>query len=173
MKKLALVLVFLVILAVGAFAEHPGGWGIGIVGQSHFDWNGFAGSPGAALSLKAPQKPIFWGVSARIKNNYFGVSVTGDYYLIDKRLTPDINFGWYLGIGGYAGFYHVGGDSNYNGLGVGARVPIGIYVFPVNFFEVFIDIAPSLGLGINFGDKGGLELPAGGLGADLGVRFWL
>ena len=173
MKKLVLVLVFMFILAIGAFAEHPGGWGIGIVGQSHFFGNELAGNWGGALSLKAPQKPIFWGINARIKNNYFGVSVTGDYYLIDKRLIPDINFGWYLGIGGYAGFYHVGGDGNYNGLGVGARVPIGIYVFPVRFFEVFIDLAPSLGLGVNFGDEIGLKIPAGGLGADLGVRFWL
>jgi hypothetical protein len=172
MKKLVLVLAFLVILAVSAFAEHPGGWGIGIVGQGHLDWNGFKGSSGAALSLKMPQKPLFWGISARIMKDYFGVSATGDYYIIDKRLIPDINFGWYFGIGGYAGFYHVGGD-NYSGLGVGARVPIGIYIIPVNFFEVFIDVAPSLGLGIYLGNKSGLELPAGGLGADLGVRFWL
>ena len=173
MKTLVLVLVFLVILAVGAFAEHPGGWGIGIVGQSDFEWDGFAGYGGAALSLKVPQLPIFWGISARIKNNYFGINVTGDYYIIDKRLTSGINFGWYLGISGYAGFYHVGGDSNYNGLGVGARVPIGIYIIPVRFFEVFLDVAPSLGLGVNFGGVNGFDLPAGGLGADLGVRFWL
>jgi hypothetical protein len=173
MKKLVLVLALLVILAIGAFAEHPEGWGIGIVGQSHFDWNGFKGSPGAALSLKAPQWPIFWGINARIRNSYFGLSVTGDYYMVDKRLTPDINFGWYIGIGGYAGFYHVGGDSSYNGLSVGARVPVGIYIIPVSFFEVFLDVAPSLGLGIYLGNKSGLELPAGGLGADLGVRFWL
>jgi hypothetical protein len=173
MKKLVLVLAFLVFMAVGAFAEHPSGWGIGIVGQSNFAWNGFTGYPGAALSLKTPQKPIFWGINARIKNSFFGVSVTGDYYIIDKRLTPDINFGWYFGIGGYADFYHVGGDSSYNGLGVGARVPIGIYIIPVSFFEVFIDVAPSLGLGIKFGNESGLELPAGGLGADLGIRFWL
>jgi hypothetical protein len=173
MKKLVLVLVLTVILAVGAFAEHPGGWGIGIVGQGHLDWNGFSGSPGAALSLKVPQKPIFWGISARIKNSYFGVSATGDYYIIDKSLMPEINLGWYLGIGGYAGFYHVSGDSSYNGLGVGARVPIGIYIIPVSFIEVFIDVAPSLGLGIYLGNKSGLELPAGGLGADLGIRFWL
>jgi len=173
MKKLVLILALMVYMAVGAFAEHPDGWGIGIVGQGHLDWNGFKGSPGAALSLKMPQKPIFWGISARIMSNYLGVSVTGDYYLIDKRLTPDINLGWYLGIGGYAGFYHVSGDGSYNGLGAGARVPIGIYIIPVDFFEVFVDVAPSLGLGIYLGNKSGLELPAGGLGADIGVRFWL
>jgi len=124
---------------------------------------------GRRLSLKAPQKPIFWGISAGIdtKNDIFGLNVTGDYYLLDQRLTPDFNFGWYLGIGGYAGFYHVGED---NGLGVGARVPIGIYIFPVPFFEIFLDVAPSLG--INLGTVNGLKFPAGGLGADLGIRFW-
>jgi hypothetical protein len=168
MKKLALLLAFLVFLAVGAFAEHPGGWGIGIVGQSHFNW-GFAGYPGAALSLKVPQQPIFWGISAGIdtKNDFFGVNVTGDYYLVDQRLTNDFNFGWYLGIGVYAGL-QLGGD---NGLGVGARVPIGIYILPVPFFEIFLDVAPSLG--INFGTASGLKFPAGGPGADIGIRFWL
>jgi hypothetical protein len=173
MKKLVLVLVFLVILAAGAFAEHPGGWGIGVMGQSNFDWDGFANSWGAALSLKAPQLPIFWGINGRIRNDYFGLSVTGDYYIIDQTITPDINFGWYFGIGGYAGFYHVGENIDYNGLGFGARVPIGIYFIPVRFFEVFLDVAPSLGLGINFGNKSGMDLPAGGLGVDLGVRFWI
>jgi hypothetical protein len=174
MKKLVLVFAFLVIITIGVFAEHPGVWGIGIVGQGHLNWS-FAGypDPGVALSLKTPQKPIFWGINARIKRNYFGVSVTGDYYLVDQRLTPDFNFGWYLGIGGYAGFYNVSGDSGYFGLGAGARVPIGIYFFPVSFFEVFLDLAPSLGLGINFGNGVDPDFPAGGMGADLGVRFWL
>jgi hypothetical protein len=172
LKKLVLVLTLLVILAVSVFAEHPGGWGIGVVGQSNYDWDGFAGYWGAALSLKAPQLPIFWGISARIANSYLGLNVTGDYYLLDQTIVRNGNLGWYLGLGGYAGFYH-NGDSNYNGLGVGARLPIGIYIIPLRFFEVFFDIAPSLGLGMNFGSKGGLNLPAGGLGADLGVRFWL
>jgi len=174
MKKLVLVLALSVILAVGAFAEHPGGWGIGIMGQRHFKWAGFAGNWGGSLSLKVPQKPVFWGLSLHTEpeTNYFGLSATGDYYLIDKKLKPDINFGYYFGIGSYAGFYHFGGDKNLYGIGAGARVPIGIYFFPVSFFEVFVDVAPSLGLEINIGNGSGPNFPAGGLGADLGVRFW-
>ena len=173
MKKLILVLAFLLILTIGAFAEHPGGGGIGIVGQSHFEWKEFKGSPGAALSLKMPEKPVYWGINVRLNGSDFWVSVTGDNYIVDKRLLPDINLGWYLGVGAYAGFFHVGGDSSYSSLGGGARVPIGIYVFPMSFFEVYVDVAPSLGLEILFGNKSGPYFPAGGLGADLGIRFWL
>jgi hypothetical protein len=172
MKKLMLVLLFSVILVVGAFAEHPGGWGIGIVGQSSLDWKGFDNSWGAALSLKAPQWPIYLGINGRIRTDYFGLSLTGDYYIIDQTIVPNVNFGWYFGLGGYAGFYHVGEDIDYNGLALGARMPIGIYIIPVRFFEIFLDVAPSLGLGMNFGNKSGLDLPAGGFGADFGVRFW-
>jgi len=170
MKKLVLVLALTVILAVGAFADHPSGWGIGVVGQSDFAWDGFAGHPGAALSLKAPQLPIFWGINARIWSDVLGLNVTGDYYLIDKTLVPDVNFGWYFGLGGQVGFYHVG--SGYNWVEVGARAPIGIYIIPLSFLEVFLDVAPSLGLGVNFGNRTGLEFPLGGIGADVGIRFW-
>ena len=60
MKKLVWLLAFLVFLVVGAFAEHPGGWGIGIVGQSHNDWVGVAGYWGGAFRLKH-LRSLFFG----------------------------------------------------------------------------------------------------------------
>jgi hypothetical protein len=173
MKKLVLTLVLLMILSVSAFAGHPSGWGIGIVGQYNLGWDGFDSALGAALSLKTPKIPLYWGINLNMRNNYFSSTLTGDYYFLDSTLVNDVNFGCYVGIGFYAGFYHVGGDNNYNGLGAGARLPIGIYIIPVKFFEVFLDVAPSLGLGFNFGDEFEIKIPSGGLGLDIGFRFWI
>jgi opacity protein-like surface antigen len=172
MKKLILiVLLGLVIATAGVFADHPAGWGIGVEGQYNFAWEGFEGGSGAALSLKAPQLPIFWGISLSFRDDTFGISVTGDKYITDKALIPDINLGWYLGLGGYVGLLHW---SGYNMINFGARLPIGLSWRPLDFLELFLDVAPSLGLGIYFGDYVGdnFEFPEGGLGMDIGVRLW-
>jgi hypothetical protein len=173
MRKLVLMLFLAMVFSVSAFAEHPSGWGVGLVGQYNLDWDGFDRAWGGALSLKAPNVPVYWGINLNYRTNYFDFSLTGDYYLFDKTLVNEINFGWYLGVGAYAGFYYYGGDSNYYGLGAGARLPVGIYIIPVNFFEVFLDVAPCLGLGFNFGNEFKIKIPAGGLGVDIGFRIWL
>ena len=175
MKKLWLVFVLLAIMAVGAFAERPNGWGIGVMWAPNYGWDRAPYWNNASLSLKAPQMPIYWGINAHLRNNFFGLNVTGDYYLYDQTIMPDINFGWYFGLGGYAGFYSVGGDNSYFGLTAGARAPIGVYVIPIkNFLEVFFNLAPSLGVRFGLGNNGGgIDFPAGGLGGELGVRIWL
>lgn len=168
MKKIALLLVLTACLAVGAFADHPSGWGVGIMGQYGFAWDGFTGNAGAALSLKAPQLPIYWGINMDIYHGYFGLGVTGDYYLIDQRLVDSINFGWYFGVGGYAGLGFYGDLA----LSLGARLPIGIYLIPLETdalsLELFLDIAPSLGLQA----LPSFHFPAGDLGVDMGLRLW-
>jgi len=176
MKKLVIALTIALGISVGAFAVHPSGWGIGILGQGGFAWDGFAGSGGAALSLKAPRVPIYWGINLDIRQHGFGLGVTGDSYIIDNTLVKekDIDFGWFLGLGVYASFYSYNYQSSYwTSMRSGARVPIGIYILPVNFLEFFLDLAPSLGVGFYFGDYAdAFHFPEGGIGADFGIRFW-
>ena len=174
MKKLILILVLSILIGGAAFANHPSGWGIGIVGQYGLAWDGFAGRPGAALSLKAPSMPIYWGIGLDFETDYYGVSLTGDYLLIDQIIVRDVNFGWFIGLGGYGGInFRTAGNDTTMGLGFGARVPFGIYIIPVNFFEIFLDIAPSLGVSMALGDNSNFKFPAGGLGFEIGLRLWL
>ena len=174
MKKIAFVFILAVLISLGAFADHPSGWGVGVVGQGGFAWDGFAGSGGAALSLKAPQLPIYWGLNLDIRQHGFGIGVTGDSYILDNTLVRNINFGWFLGLGAYAGFYSYGYEPTYwTSIRGGVRVPVGIYILPVNFLELFLDLAPSLGVGFYFGDyPDAFHFPEGGIGADFGIRFW-
>ena len=171
MKKFLVVFILLVLMSVSAFADHPSGWGVGVVGQGSFGWGG-AGSGGAALSLKTPKSPIYWGINLGLRKNVFAVNVTGDYLLTDNTINRDFNFGWFLGLGAYAGIFLYTGSESGISLSAGARAPIGIYFFPVDFLEIFFDLAPSLGLGLGIGDRSGIEFPEGGVGADIGVRFW-
>jgi len=174
MKKTVIVLLLSLLLSAGAFADHPSGWGIGIVGQYNLAWDGFDGSPGLSLSLKAPQMPIYWGINVDLGKHLVGFNITGDYLIIDQPLVREVNLGWYLGLGGYVGFYKYSFETtDWVSLRAGARLPIGIYIVPVKFFEVFVDVAPSLGMGMYFGDyDDSFNFPEGGLGLDLGLRFW-
>jgi hypothetical protein len=160
-------------VTAGVFAEHPNGLGIGVVGQYNSSWDGFAGNAGGALSLKVPGLPIFWGINFDFRSHYFGVGVTGDYYIIDQTLLSNIGLGWYLGLGGYAG---IGIWDNYNMIRFGGRLPIGLSFRPINLLEIFLDVAPSLGVGLYTGGWTGADdfhFPEGGLGVDIGIRLWL
>lgn len=150
-------------LAIGAgslFADHPGGWGIGLQG-------GWSAAGGGGLTLKAPQLPIYWTVNA----NSGWLAVSGDYYFIDKSLASGAagTLGWYLGAGGFVNIVY----NRWNGhwLGLGVEVPIGLSWLPLDFLEVYLQAVPHLGFGI--GGEGGFGLWAGDfIGVSLGVRFW-
>lgn len=171
MKKLVLVVVLVAVIGTGTvFAQgaHPNKLGIGIL------WGGNVGnhfSNNLALSLKVPSVPIFWGITARITNDWFAVGVQGDYYMIGSYFVGDM-LGWFLGLGFYA---NAGFGDNSSNIGFGARLPVGLTFQPLNFFEVFLNIAPQVGGAIWIsGDKDGFEFPHGGFfNFELGIRFWL
>jgi hypothetical protein len=184
MKKLALVVLLgLVIATTGVFANHPGGWALGLGAQYGAGWDApTSGGARWALYFKAPQLPVYWSGILDLKGgtgySAFGLSINGDYYAIDRALIPQIGLGWFLGLGGYLRFYNHSADaarSSYFGIGAGARVPVGISWRPLNFLEFFMDIAPSLGFQANFGDgiSKKFEFPAGGWQGDIAVRLWL
>ncbi|MDR1986044.1 MAG: hypothetical protein LBP88_03605 [Treponema sp.] len=159
MKKLvAVCIIGLSLGAAGAFAEHPDGWGLGIVGRG-----GYGGS-GPNLSLKAPSLPIYWGIGLGIWEGAFSMGVSGDYYIIDTALVPDINLDWYFGVGGYVSL----GISDGFGLALGARVPLGLSWEFLEHFELFGNIFAGLGIGIS-----PLYFPDWKGGGELGIRYWL
>lgn len=171
MKKVILVLVLVSFVTVGTvFADHPSGLGIGVVGSYNYSY-GYASGGSAGLSLKVPALPIFWGINAGFGTNYFSVHVTGDGYLFDSEIIPTL--GWFLGIGGYFSFYSHSGGTSYTSLAVGGRIPVGLSWQPLDLIEVFLDVAPSFGLGIgaaNDSAKMGFDFF---VPVEIGLRIWL
>jgi len=171
MKRKILVLLMILVISASTFAARPPGWAIGIVGQYDLAWDGFEGAPGVAFSLKIPQLPIYWGINLDLPRHGFGISLTGDRYFIESGR----DIGWFMGLGAYAGIFSYNqAQVEWHSLRVGARVPIGLYIFPTTFLEFFVNLAPNLGVGLYFGDYDDrFKFPEGGLGLDLGLRLWL
>jgi len=163
MKKVLLVIALAAIIATGtAFADHPSGFGIGVQGGYSGAWGG-AGFGGGALSLKLPGIPIFWAIRADIMDGSFGLGISGDYYFIDARIAGPLH--WYLGAGFGLGFSI---SDSFFGLGLSARLPIGLSIQPIPLLEIFLQAVPSLGVSV----VPEFHFPYGGWGGDLGIRLW-
>jgi hypothetical protein len=165
MKKIFFVVVLVAVLATGtAFADHPGGLGIGVQGGWSGGWGG-GGWGAASLSLKVPSLPIFWAIRMDLWESGFGLGVSGDYYFIDSAL-PIPTLHWYLGFGVGVGLW---GFSDTFGLGASARLPIGLSWQPIKLVEIFLQVVPNLGVQI----APSFHFPYGGWGGDIGIRIWL
>ena len=181
MKKFLIVLVFIIIMPVLAFAR-PSGFGIGVVYQCELEWHedfAFYGNI-LGLSLKMPGSHMHMGIYFRSSENALNFSITGDRLIASNYFGSSNTLGYFIGIGAYFGFGHYKhfpeGESSYNtaALNVGARVPFGMSLFPVPFLELFGAITPRLGLDILLGGGGDtLQYPVGGVGFDFGLRLWL
>jgi hypothetical protein len=185
MKKLIICCLLGLFLTVsGVFAAHPGGWGVGILGNGGWGLGRAGAMGGAALSLKAPQLPVFWGLNLNLGSRYFAMKASGDVYLLDGLFIPikgSDGFGYFLGVGGYLGFSTW--DGSYTGLGLGARVPVGLnVVVPISKIklEVFLDLVPSLGLDFFFWNNsyvsryGHQDVLGFGfnISGEIGARIW-
>jgi hypothetical protein len=191
MKKLFAICIIGLSLTTAAFADHPDGWGIGLLGRGGYGFGGGgAGLGGIAFSLKAPMLPVYWGLNLDLYNHYFGLGITGDWYFLEGLLVPisgSDGFGYFIGVGGYLGFgtfndKWYGYNYGWTSLGFGVRVPLGLnVVIPISKIklEVFLDVAPSIGLNFYFYDGddywdyyGRHNILGGGVTGELGVRVW-
>jgi opacity protein-like surface antigen len=164
MKKILLVSVLAVIMAGAVFADHPDNkLGIGVMAGWYGGW-GSGGLAHTALSLKIPNVPIFWGANFSFSSNHFSLGVFGDKYFIERVLVSDIGLHWYVGVGAWVNL----GFGDASDLSAGARLPIGLSWHMLDFLELFMDVAPSLGIKI----IPEIYFPAGGWPIELGVRFW-
>jgi hypothetical protein len=168
MKKKLAILVFILILTTGTAFAVQDGFGIGIIGGGGYGWSG-AGHYGGAISLKLPKMPVYWGVKFDLGDNGFWIGVTGDFiHLIDNRpLVPAVGLTWYIRAGLYGKVFIR--DNNF-ALDAGARLPIGLSFQPIRLVEIFLDVAPSVGFGVSFNPTH-LGI-GGGIGGELGIRFW-
>ena len=166
MKKVLLSIIFAAVIATGtAFAEYPNNKiGVGIIAGYNGSWEG-GGSGNLSLSLKLPQLPIFWAARLEIDGDWFALGVHGDYYIYHEALLPEYNLDWYLGIGAWVSIW---APNDNLGLALGLRLPIGLSWQPIDILEVFLEIAPSLGIQV----LDSVRFPAGGFGIGLGIRVW-
>jgi hypothetical protein len=136
--------------------------GIGIRASGGYDWGG-----GLLISTGsgADAKGMHFGINYYFGEDAFHLGVTGDYWLLNNTLTQvgPGTLDWYLGCGL---FIWINGNDDF-GFGGGFRVPIGL---DLNFgrVDIFLEIAPQLGLGL---------LPSVSLSGDwvngaIGIRFW-
>ena len=173
MKKLVFVLIIGLLIGTAAFADHPGGLGIGAVFGGGWGVHGYDVYPG--LSLKLSGIPFFWGLYPHISQWGFGFGVTGDFYLregdfITKTATNedgtyDVNIDWYLGVG-FMGNINLWDDGT--AIDIGARIPLGVSWHALKQFEVALGIVPGLGLYIGSGGPAFFWV----FPVEMILRFW-
>lgn len=153
-KKIAIVAVVLMIaVTMAGMADTLGigaAWSLSALG----------GLPNSAmLSLKVPQLPILWGVAAQFGAGDFNMGLTADWWLYQQNLVSFI--GLYVGPGVYL--------SLPQPFEIGGRIPIGLNAYPLDFLELFVEIAPAIVL---FSSDSGVTIPNFRFQGALGVRFW-
>ncbi len=152
-KIIAIAVILLVITAASSFA-------IGIGGAFGFDPIGSSPYSGA-LSLKYSDWPLL-GISASGNSDQFNLGLTADWWLYHEHLAGILNL--YAGLGGY-GVLGLGNSTNFQ---IGARIPVGLQIFPIDVLELFLEVAPAVG--VTLGDN--FSFPNWGLQSAVGFRFW-
>ncbi len=135
-KGFILVLVLMVgLLAVptAAFAK-PSGFAIGGEAAS-VNFNGWGGR----FVFHFPRVPLYFGIGGVLESNGTFLDFTMDYWFVHNHLSGILDY--YVGIGGYLGFATWGGSSAF---ALGARLPIGLQIWPVgSVLEIFLELAPA------------------------------
>lgn len=168
MKKITIyVLVFCVQTAL--FAENPAAeLGFSLNGS----YTGGLGFSGTTVFFKVPQVPVFWKVDLML-NSIFYMNVNGDYYIIDKKIVPNIGLGLYFGAGAGIGITL---NSNDIAFSLAGRLPVGLTWQPEHLqykdskdsFELFLEFVPSLGF-LLYNEATWNYSLAGG----VGIRIWI
>lgn len=164
MKRILVSLVLVLAVAAFAFADHPNKLGLGIVGGSGYGYGNIGSDVGFAFKLSS--LPVYWQLNLHLNSGYLGLGATGDVYLKDQNLLEEGSFAldWFLGLGGYASI----GLGNDLTAAVGARVPVGLSWHITDEFELWLDIVPSLGIGVV-----PFYFPDWNVGGEVGFRVWL
>ena len=155
MRKRIIILAAVLLVGI-AIAGSAQSFGIG----GSFSIDALGGLPSSAmLSIKVPQVPVLWGIGAQLGTSNFDLALTADWWLYRQGLVSFI--GLYVGPGLYARLPQV--------IEIGGRVPIGINAYPLNFLELFLEVAPTL---LFFSSDSGVTIPRFGLQGAFGFRFW-
>lgn len=156
MKKTALLILAVLILSTVSVSA------MGIGGAFSFDALGTESAiPGGALTIKLDNFAPVFGFGVKAGDGNVNLGITADLWMHHAPLAGIVSL--YVGPGAYANI--TVGDSN--ALDLGLRIPVGLQIFPIEPLELFIELAPKVGLGLN-----PLEFPTWGIQGALGFRFW-
>lgn len=130
-KKIIVLTIFLLLVSsVSVFS-------LGLGAAFGLDGLG-SGTPGGniMLSAKLDQLPFVLGLSYNLESP-FTIGVTADWQMVRQPLVNFINI--YAGPGAFFAFTNSAEAS----IEAGLRVPVALYIFPVDFLECFLEIAPA------------------------------
>ena len=154
-RVLFVVVIALLFLSTAVYAD----LGLGIGAAFNLELFRAEGMyPGAALTISLPKIPLVIGGGALISGEQFMVSITADWWVYNQRLVGIV--GLYLGPGLYL---KIGTPFE-----LGIRVPVGFQIYPIDPLELFLELAPQIGLG--FSDP--IQIPVVTVAGALGFRFW-
>ena len=94
--------------------------------------------------------------------------MTGDYHIVDRSISQNDKFGWFVGVGIQWGFIFGEELTVIDKFGVGARIPIGVTFTPIKHLDFIFDLAPNLGIYVS---NSGIDFPNFGVGATVGFRY--
>ena len=114
--------------------------------------------PGGALTVKLPKLPMVIGVGATIGSGNVNIGITADWWLYQAPLFGIVSI--YIGPGLYVAISQ--------SVQIGARIPVGFQIFIIEPLELFLELAPQIGVGI--GDP--VSFPEFGIMGAVGFRFW-
>jgi hypothetical protein len=159
-RHLLAVLAFVLCFSAVQVYAGPGPLGMDGVGIFGSFIGNTTGDTGASLGLTAKWAnfPVV-GVSYMFASKGFNLGVSVDYWAMNQPIGGTSLF-YFLGIGLFGG---IAVRDNVLDPDFGLRIPIGLQIFPVRKFEIFIEGVPMVGF-----------LPTVSLkfGADLGLRVY-
>ena len=154
MKKTFLIVAIVLI----AFSSTAGAQDIGIGVEYVFDFSGSVLN-GLAITGSPPVLPMVFGLNFSFGGGAFHFGITADWWLYQTTISGP--FALYVGPGLFFGIGSV--------LSLGVRVPIALQFWVIPPLELFLEVAPSIGL--TFGG-GSTVAPRFGVAAAIGGRFW-
>ncbi|MFO7850766.1 MAG: hypothetical protein R6V67_12500 [Spirochaetia bacterium] len=152
-KRVFFTLIVLVFFGATT-AVHSLGLGLSFGGRGDF---GPGYGSNAMLSLKLDSQDFILGLGASGDGDNFGLAATADWWLVNENLTGMLNY--YVGPGGYLGI-------STGHIDAGLRIPVGLNIYPIDPLELFLEVAPAMGIDSDF------NFPTFGWQTALGFRFW-
>ena len=137
-KMLISVVTFFFLVSAGnLFAQTYNGVALGLGYTANAYQSRWAGG---MVTFHVPGSPLVFDLYPYIGANGFGLTLTGDLWLVRNPISG--LFAWYLGPGLWIDF----GIGSQFALGAGARLAVGLQLWLVQRFELFLEAAPGIGI---------------------------